>query len=90
MSDEGILHFKGRLCVPNNEELRKQILSKAHDTPYSIHSGATKMYKDLKEHFWWNMMKNDVAEFVSICQTYQKVKTEHKHVQLGNSNILKY
>ena len=27
VSDEGILHFKGRLCVPSNEELRKQILS---------------------------------------------------------------
>ena len=52
VSDEGILHFKGRLCVPNNEELRKQILSEAHDTPYSIHPGVTKIYKDLKEYFW--------------------------------------
>ena len=36
------------------------------------------MYKDLKEHFWWNKMKNDVAEFVSKCLTCQKVKVEHK------------
>ena len=51
MSNEGILHFKGKLCVPNNEELQKHILSEAHDTPYSIHPGMTKMYKDLKKHF---------------------------------------
>ena len=33
MLDKGILHFKGRLCVLSNEELQKQILSKAHDIP---------------------------------------------------------
>ena len=78
LSQDGILNFNGRLCVPNDEELRKQILSEAHETPYSIHPGATKMYQDLREHFWWNGMKRDVAEYVSKCLTCQKVKAEHK------------
>ena len=52
LSQDGILNFNGRLCVPNDEELRKQILSEAHETPYSIHPGATKMYQDLREYFW--------------------------------------
>ena len=37
------------------------------------------MYQGLKEHFWWNGMKKDVAEYVSKCLTCQKVKAEHRH-----------
>ena len=40
LSEDGILHFYGRLCVPNDDDIRKQILFEAHDTPYSIHPGA--------------------------------------------------
>ena len=41
----------GRLCVLDDEDIWKQILSKEHDTPYSLHLGETKMYQGLKEHF---------------------------------------
>ncbi|GKD26543.1 retrotransposon protein, putative, ty3-gypsy subclass, partial [Tanacetum coccineum] len=30
-------------------------------SPFSIHPGSTKMYGDLKQNFWWNGMKQDVA-----------------------------
>ncbi|KAL5547118.1 hypothetical protein UlMin_006805 [Ulmus minor] len=53
-SSDGILNFRGRVCVPDDLELRTQILTEAHATPYSVHPGATKMYKDLKEKFWWS------------------------------------
>ena len=33
-------------CVSEDEGLRKEILSKAHHSSYTIHSGSTKMYKD--------------------------------------------
>ena len=52
VSEDGMLHHKGRLCVPNDKKVNNQILSKAHGTPYSIHSEAKKMYKDLKRTFW--------------------------------------
>jgi hypothetical protein len=62
--------------VPDVEDLRKLILSEAHDTSYSIHPGSTKMYYDLKERFWWYGMKRSVAEYVAICDTCQRVKAE--------------
>ena len=43
------LWFEGRVYVPNNPEIRKLILQEAHDSPYSIHPGNTKMYLDLKD-----------------------------------------
>ena len=36
------------------------------------------MYKTLKEHYWWNVMKKEIASFVSRCLTYQQVKAEHQ------------
>ena len=55
--DHGTLWYKNRICVPDVNDLRKLILSEAHDTTYSIHPGSTKMYYDLKERFWWYGMK---------------------------------
>ena len=65
------LWFEDRIYVPNNQEIRKLILQEAHDSPYSIHPGNTKMYLDLKEHFWWTGMKKDIAEYVAVCDVCQ-------------------
>ena len=71
--------YKGvRICVPNDEEIKKQILYKAHNTLYTMHPGTTKMYRDLKKHFWWPRMKRDMVEYVERCLTCQQVKAEHQ------------
>jgi sortase (surface protein transpeptidase) len=35
--DEGVLWYKGRICVPNIKELKAKILREAHESAYSIH-----------------------------------------------------
>ena len=49
-----------------------------HKSRLSIHLGMTKMYQDLKQSFWWNGMKTDVANFVASCLVCQKAKIEHQ------------
>ncbi|KAL5577068.1 hypothetical protein UlMin_018767 [Ulmus minor] len=78
VSTDGVLGFKRRLCVPADEELKQQILYEAHNTPYSICPGITKMYQDLKRLFWWPGMKRDVVKYVEKCLTCQKIKAEHQ------------
>ncbi|KAK1645987.1 hypothetical protein QYE76_063792 [Lolium multiflorum] len=56
------LYFQKRMCVPDDPEVKAIILKEAHETPYSIHPGSTKMYMDLKEMFWWNNMKREMAK----------------------------
>ncbi|GJV60707.1 retrotransposon protein, putative, ty3-gypsy subclass [Tanacetum coccineum] len=53
--------FEDRLCVPNDQALREKVMTEAHSSPFTIHLGSTKMYRDLKQYFWWNGMKQDVA-----------------------------
>jgi hypothetical protein len=60
------------------EELKQLILKEAHDTPYSIHPGGTKMYQDLKEQFWWHGMKREIAFYNARCDVCQCVKAEHQ------------
>jgi hypothetical protein len=53
----GTLWLGKRICVPNLKHLKELILREAHDSAYSIHPVSTKMYKDLKTHYWWYGMK---------------------------------
>ena len=75
---DGVLRYQGRLCVPNVGELRQHILAEAHNSRYSIHPGATKMYRDLREVYWWNGMKRDIADFVAKCPNCQQVKVDYQ------------
>ena len=52
IDEEGVLRIKGRVCVPRVDALIHTILTEAHSSRYSIYPGATKMYRDLKQHFW--------------------------------------
>ena len=58
IDEEGVLRIKGRVCVPHADDLINTILTEAHSSRYSIHPGATKMYRDLKQHFWWILLPN--------------------------------
>jgi hypothetical protein len=76
--DQGMLWYKGRIYVPNVKELKDKMLCEAHESVYYIHPGGNKMYHDLEATYWWYRMKRDVAEYVALCDTYQRVKAEHQ------------
>lgn len=53
LDPDGVLWIGGPVCVPKVGDLIRLILEEAHCTRYSIHLGATKMYHDLSQHYWW-------------------------------------
>ncbi|XP_059301788.1 uncharacterized protein LOC132053691 [Lycium ferocissimum] len=53
-------------------------MEEAPNLRYSIHPGAMKMYRDLKQRYWWCSMKRDIVKFVSRCLNCQQVKYEHQ------------
>src|SRR3989442_498431 len=86
--DNGVLMLNHRLCVPNVDGLRNEILDEAHNTVYTMHPGATKMYHSVKTHYWWPRMKKDVAEFVAKFLVCQQIKAEHQAPQVNCSHCL--
>ncbi|KAL0434130.1 UNVERIFIED_CONTAM: Transposon Tf2-11 polyprotein [Sesamum latifolium] len=75
---DGLIVNGERVCVPDVDGLREEILREAHNAPYAMHPGTVKMYRNLRPYYWWQTMKKDVAEFVAKCMTCQQVKAEHQ------------
>jgi hypothetical protein len=75
---EGVVWFKDRLCVPGIKSIWELILKETHETTYSIHPGSEKMYQDLKKRFYWYGMKREIAEYVAVCDSCQRIKAEHQ------------
>ena len=76
--EDGLLtHFK-QVCVLGIRGLRKEIMSEAHHSPYTVHPGGIKIYRDAKRSYWWNNMKGDIAKFVDQCLTCKQGKAEHQ------------
>ncbi|XP_039115838.1 uncharacterized protein LOC120251368 [Dioscorea cayenensis subsp. rotundata] len=65
--EDGTARFANRICVPDELDLKRDILEEAHYSSYTIHPGGTKIYRGLKEHYWWNDMKREIATFVAHC-----------------------
>jgi hypothetical protein len=75
---EGVVWFKDRLCVPDIKSIRELVLKEAHETSYFIHPSSEKMYQDLKKRFWWYGMKREIAEYLAVCYSCQRIKAEHQ------------
>ncbi|XP_071940239.1 uncharacterized protein [Coffea arabica] len=71
VSSDGLLRYRSRYVIPQDPELKREILEEAHRSKYTVHPGTTKMYQDLKQLYWWEGMKREIAQFVQICLTCQ-------------------
>ena len=74
---DGVLRYQGRLCMPNSDNMRPNIIEEALGSRYSIHLGSIKVYHDLKDIYQWEGMKQDISKFVEECPNCQHVKVEH-------------
>ncbi|GKC16220.1 putative reverse transcriptase domain-containing protein [Tanacetum coccineum] len=74
----------GTLCLNNRSwlscsgDLRTLIMHESHKSKYNVHLGFDKMYKDMKQLYWWPNMKANISTYVSKCLTCLKVKAEHQ------------
>ncbi|GJT93066.1 putative reverse transcriptase domain-containing protein [Tanacetum coccineum] len=75
---DGEIYFFDRIWIPSIGDVRKLIMDEAHTSRYSVHPGADKMYYDLRDLYWWPGIKRDIAEYISRCLTYSKIKAEHQ------------
>ena len=48
MNENGFLYYRDRVCVPNDDELKKSILEETHSGSFVMYPNSTKMYQDLK------------------------------------------
>lgn len=51
--DNGLLYYKGKLYIPNNKELRADVIRTCHDTPTAGHPGKHGTLELVSRHYWW-------------------------------------
>ena len=68
------------MCVLVVAELKKKILDEGHNSPHSIQPSGNKLYKDLKQRFWWSNMTQEVADYVAKCPACQIAKIRHQQL----------
>ncbi|KAA0062177.1 retrotransposon protein, putative, Ty3-gypsy subclass [Cucumis melo var. makuwa] len=47
-SDDGLM-FDRRLCIPKDSVIKTELLTEAHSSPFTVHSGSTNMYQDWRQ-----------------------------------------
>ncbi|WRX11508.1 Reverse transcriptase domain - like 10 [Theobroma cacao] len=51
--EDNVLMFRDRVGVLEGNQLRQAIMEEAHSSAYALHPGSTKMYKTIRENYWW-------------------------------------
>ena len=84
---DGLLmrHGDHGILVPNEKELRTDIMSEAHDMPTSGHFGAAKTVARIAGVYYWPGMTADVANYVAHCELCQR----NKHLNQKSAGLLK-
>ena len=77
ITQDGMIVMKGGICMHNVDDLRKVIMEESHCSAYAMHPDSNKMYRTIKENYWWSNRKRDKAEFVSRCLVCQQMKAKH-------------
>ena len=75
---DGMVVLRRRMYLPDDQMLKREVLQEAHESRLATHPGSTKMYRDLKDLYWWPNMKKEVAEYVAKFGVCQQVKVEHQ------------
>ena len=72
----------GQTIIPNIKELKRAIVSKAHDAPTAGHPGQDEMPCRVQEHYWWLGMKKWIKDYVKGCAICQqtKINTHKWHI----------
>eukprot|EP00253_Pinus_taeda_P033032 PITA_33032 len=76
---DGMLVYKKRLFVPNDNSLKNLILNEFHTSHYTGHPGYQKMLTALRKEYYSPGTKKHVAEYLARCLECQQIKTEHQH-----------
>ena len=76
--EDGVAYMEGRIYVPNNKELKEEILREHHDPVDIGHPGQHRMLELLKRTYWWPGLKEDVKRYVQGCFKCQQNKVQHQ------------
>jgi len=61
-----VVYIEGRIYIPNNKKIQKEILKGNHDSVDVGHPDQHRMLELLKRTYWWPGLKGDVKKYIDI------------------------
>ena len=81
------LRYKGLLYVPNNPDVRLDILRFHHNHRLAGHPGITKTIKNIRRQFYWPQMVTFITNYIHSCLVCSCSKALH-HKPFGPHRFL--
>ncbi|KAG0160247.1 hypothetical protein PDIDSM_7774 [Penicillium digitatum] len=75
------LYYRNRLYVPDNDELKAEILRLCHDKPTVGHPGRSKTYELLSREYYWPRVYQYVSDWTKNCHTCRRITPPEKSVK---------
>ncbi|KIO17550.1 hypothetical protein M407DRAFT_84869, partial [Tulasnella calospora MUT 4182] len=80
--EQGILKYRNRIYVPNDEEIKRMLLQLYHDSVMAGHPGQAKTLDLVSRGYYWPSQKAYVNRYVDGCDTCQRNKPQHRSTGL--------
>ncbi|KAB5587482.1 Retrotransposable element Tf2 [Ceratobasidium theobromae] len=80
--EDGLLFYQGRIVVPDEVDLKHELLSHFHDSPAAGHQGQARTLEQISRHYYWPAMKFQVNRYVDSCEICQRSKGQEKRFAL--------
>jgi hypothetical protein len=72
--EAGLLFYQGKIVVPDNEELKQDLIAAFHDSPIAGHPGQLRTLELVSRRYYWPGMRAKIFQYVETCETCQRVK----------------
>jgi len=79
---KGLLYYKDRLFIPDNEDLQTLIAKSCADSTIAGHFGQEKTLEIITQDFYWKRIPDWVNDYVRSCTTCQQAKAP-RHARFG-------
>ena len=72
--EQGLILFRGKVYVPKDMQLRRELVRLHHDTPIAGHPGRWKTLELVTRNYWWPGITKFVFDYVDGCDKCQRYK----------------
>src|SRR5690606_30317778 len=76
--EDGYLHYDGLIYVPNNHELKMEILKSCHDDPVAGHPGVARTFEMITRNYHWPGLRKFVQTYVANCDACARAKSSRQ------------
>ncbi len=74
--EDGFVYYRGRLYVPNDRTLRRDVVKSCHDAITTGHPGKNGTIELVSRYYWWPRMGGFITSYVEGCDKCQRYRKD--------------